>query len=171
VWTSFLSLASAEWKSRVGAGAEVHWPVGSGAAGSNGVADLVAKTPNSIGYVDLIYAIQHELNYAAVRNPAGEFIKADLAGITLAAVSAPRTAGSPSRFSILNAANKDAYPISTFTWLLVPSEGLSGEKRSAIASLLAWMLTAGQKECASLGYAPLPRDIAASELQVVNQMK
>jgi len=171
VWTSFLSLASGEWKTRVGAGAEVRWPVGAGAQGSNGVAELVAKTPNSIGYVDLIYAIQHELDYAAVRNPTGKFVRADLASITLAAAGTPAAARSPSHFSILDAANKDAYPISTFTWLLIPSVGLSAEKRSAIAALLGWMLTAGQKECASLGYAPLPRDIAASELKVVNALK
>jgi phosphate transport system substrate-binding protein len=168
VWASFLSLASSEWKAQVGAGASVRWPVGAGAAGSNGVADLVKTTQNSIGYVELIYAIQHELNYASVRNPAGEFIKADLASITAAAADA---SGSGSRLSILNAGGRDAYPISTFTWLLVPTQGLSSEKRSAIVALLNWMLTSGQKECASLGYAPLPRDIAASQLQVVNAIK
>jgi phosphate transport system substrate-binding protein len=170
VWTSFLSLASREWKAQVGAGPDVHWPVGAGAAGSSGVADLVQKTANSIGYVELIYAIQHELNYASVRNPAGEFIKADLASITEAATGVAKT-GADFRRSILNSANRDAYPISTFTWLLVPTEGLSAEKRSAIAALLNWMLTSGQKECASLGYAPLPREIAERELQEVNAVK
>jgi phosphate transport system substrate-binding protein len=167
VWTSFLSLASVEWKTRIGAGPIVDWPSGTGAAGSNGVADLVEKTPNSIGYVELIYAIQHELNYGSVRNPAGEFIKADLASITAAAGAS----SSGSRTTILNAAGRDAYPISTFTWLLVPNEGLSAEKRNAIVSLLAWMLTSGQKECASLGYAPLPREIADRELHAVNALK
>jgi phosphate transport system substrate-binding protein len=166
VWTSFLSLASSEWKGR--AGAEVQWPAGVGAAGSNGVADRVQKTPNSIGYVELIYAIQHELNYGSVRNPSGEFVKADLVSITLAASG---TQGGNARTSILNAAGKDAYPISTFTWLLIPTEGLSAEKRTAVAALLNWALTAGQKECASLGYAPLPRAIADRELQAVNAMK
>jgi phosphate transport system substrate-binding protein len=136
----------------------------------SGVADLVQKTANSIGYVELIYAIQHELNYASVRNPAGEFIKADLASITEAATGVAKT-GADFRRSILNSANRDAYPISTFTWLLVPTEGLSAEKRSAIAALLNWMLTSGQKECASLGYAPLPREIAERELQEVNAVK
>jgi phosphate ABC transporter phosphate-binding protein len=168
VWTSFLSLASSEWKTRAGAGPEVQWPAGVGAAGSNGVADRVQKTPNSIGYVELIYAIQHELNYGSVRNPAGEFVKADLVSITLAASG---TQGGNARASILNAAGKDAYPISTFTWLLIPTEGLSTEKRTAVAALLNWALTAGQKECASLGYAPLPRAIADRELQAVNAMK
>lgn len=171
VWTSLLSSASSEWKARFGAGPEVRWPVGAGAAGSNGVADLVGKTPNSIGYVELIYAIQHELNYASVRNPAGQFVKADLASIMLAASSASNAADSGFRSSILNASARDAYPLSTFTWLLVPTGGLSAEKRSAIISLLNWMLTAGQKECASLGYAALPREIADRELQVVNALK
>jgi phosphate ABC transporter phosphate-binding protein len=172
VWTSFLALVSLEWNSNVGAGPHVEWPTGVGAEGNNGVADLVEKTPHSIGYVELIYAIQHELNYAAVRNPAGEFIKADLASITAAASSAgspPGDRGFP--FSILNAPSRDAYPISTFTWLLIPVEGLSAEKKSAIASLLNWMLTTGQKECASLGYAPLPREIAARALQAASALK
>jgi phosphate ABC transporter phosphate-binding protein len=169
VWTSFLSLASPQWKSSAGAGARVDWPVGAGAEGSNGVAALVAKTPNSIGYVELIYAIQHELNYAAVENPAGEFIKADLASITAAASGANFDSGS--RFSILNAPGRDAYPISTFTFLLVPGQGLSPEKRAAIGALLHWMLTAGQKECASLGYAPLPHAMVQRELAAADAMK
>jgi len=171
VWTNFLSSASAEWKATAGSGARVVWPAGAGAEGNDGVADLVQKTPNSIGYVELIYAIQHELNYAAVRNRAGQFIKADLASITAAASGVTEKAGQDFRFSILNSANKDAYPISTFTWLLVPVEGMSPEKRSAVADLIGWALTSGQKQCASLGYAPLPREVVAAELQAVNMWK
>jgi phosphate ABC transporter phosphate-binding protein len=171
VWTGFLSLISPKWKASVGSGARVSWPSGTGAEGNDGVAALVQKTPNSIGYVELIYAIQHELNYAAVRNAAGRFIKADLASITSAAAGTTPSSGKDFRFSILNSPNKDAYPISTFTWLLVPQEGLSAEKRSAIADLLNWALTSGQKQCASLGYAPLPREIVASELQAVHALK
>jgi phosphate ABC transporter phosphate-binding protein len=171
VWTNYLSLVSSEWKSTTGAGAEIHWPVGTGATGSNGVADLVEKTPNAIGYVELIYAIQHELSYAAVRNPAGQFVMADLASITTAASGAANSGGTGFRYSILNSPAKGAYPISTFTWVLVPTEGLSDEKRSAIAALLNWMLTSGQKQCSSLGYAPLPRDLALSELQAVSALR
>jgi phosphate ABC transporter phosphate-binding protein len=171
VWTSFLSLASPEWKSSVGSGSHVAWPAGTGAAGNDGVADLTRKTPNSIGYVELIYAIQHELNYAAVRNPAGEFIKADLASITAAASDATMEKGEDFRFSLLDAQSKDAYPISTFTWILVPVRGLGPEKRSAIADLLSWALTSGQKQCASLGYAPLPRQVIANELRAVKAWK
>jgi phosphate transport system substrate-binding protein len=171
VWTSFLALVSPEWKSSVGAGAHVEWPTGTGAEGNNGVADRVAKTSHSIGYVELIYAIQHELNYAAVRNPAGEFIKADLASITVAASGAGSPGDREFPFSILDAPNPDAYPISTFTWLLIPSQGLGPEKKSTIQALLNWMLTTGQKECAALGYAPLPRAIAARALQAANALK
>jgi phosphate ABC transporter phosphate-binding protein len=171
VWTSFLSLASAEWKNSAGSGARVTWPTGTGAVGNDGIAALVEKTPNSIGYVELIYAIQHELNYAAVRNPAGRFIKADLASITAAASGVTAKAGQDFRFSILNSANRDAYPISTFTWLVLPTQGVSPEKRAAIADLIGWALTSGQKQCASLGYAPMPREVVAAELQALNVWK
>jgi phosphate ABC transporter phosphate-binding protein len=171
VWTRFLSIANQEWKSSVGSGTHVVWPTGTGAAGNDGVAGLTQKTPNAIGYVELIYAIQHELNYAAVRNAAGEFIKADLASITAATSGATAEKGEDFRFSILNSPSKEAYPISTFTWLLVPVRGISPEKKSAIADLLNWVLASGQKECASLGYAPLPRQVVASELQAVRAWK
>jgi len=174
VWTSFLTQASTDWQSRVGYSTHVQWLTGTGATGSDGVAALVQKTPNSIGYVELIYAIQHELNYAAVQNPAGQFIKADLASITAAAASAAQPAiqdaGKNFRFSILNAPGKSAYPISTFTWLLIPTHGLDVQKKSAITALLRWMLTTGQKECSSLGYAPLPHEVAARALQAVDTL-
>ena len=171
VWTSYLSLVSPEWKAGPGSGTHVTWPVGTGAKGSDGIAAMVAKTPNSIGYVELIYAIQHELNYAAVENPAGQFIKADLASITTAAQFASENSEKGFRFSILNAPGKSAYPISTMTWLLVPSQGLNAQKKEAVASLLRWMLTAGQKDCGSLGYAPLPREVAARALKEVDGLK
>ena len=144
------------------------WPVGVGAAGSEGVADQVAKMPNSIGYVELTYAIQQQLNYAAVRNPAGQFVRADLASITVAAGHA---ASLDPGLSVLNTPAKDAYPLTTFTWLLVPRTGIDPQKRAAIAGFLRWMLTTGQKQCASLGYAPLPHEVAGEELKAVDSMK
>ena len=171
VWTSYLSLVSPEWKSRAGSGARVNWPLGTGAEGSDGVASLVQKTPNSIGYVELIYAIQHELNYAAVENPAHQFIKADLASITAAAQSASENSGKGLNYSILNAPGKSAYPISTFTWLLVPAQGLDTKKKESVAAMLRWMLTSGQKECSSLGYAPLPREVAERALREAEALK
>ena len=168
VWSSFLSAASPEWKTAVGAGPHVSWPVGVGAKGNEGVADLVQKTRYSIGYVELTFAIQHQLTYAAVKNPAGQFIKADLASIT-AAASAVGSQSVP--LSILNAPGKGAYPISSFTWLMVPEQGSDAQQRSATADLLRWMLTSGQKQCSALGYAPLPHEVAAHELQSVAALK
>jgi phosphate ABC transporter phosphate-binding protein len=170
-WTSYLSLASPAWKGKVGEGARVEWPVGVGAEGNEGMAETVAKTPNSIGYVEMTYAIQHRLSYAAVRNPAGRFIKADLASITAAAAKAHGTTGRDFQVSLLNSPEKDAYPISTFTWILVPKSGDDAQKRAAIAGFLGWMLSSGQKLCSSLGYVPLPRDVAARELQTVDALK
>jgi phosphate transport system substrate-binding protein len=106
-----------------------------------------------------------------VRNAAGEFIKADLASITAAAAGASVSPGEEFRSSILDSRNKGAYPISTFTWLLIPAEGVSPEKRSAMADWLKWALTSGQKQCASLGYAPLPSEIVNSELKSVSKWK
>jgi phosphate ABC transporter phosphate-binding protein len=171
VWTSFLSLVSPEWKTATGAGARVAWPVGSGAAGNGGVAELVKKTPNAIGYVELIYAIQHELTYAAVRNRGGHFIKADLASITAAAGGGGGSSENELRFSLLNKDDKAAYPISTYTWLLVPATGIEPRKKTAISDLLNWILTSGQKQCASLGYAPLPREVAGQALHSVEALK
>jgi phosphate ABC transporter phosphate-binding protein len=171
VWTSYLARVSPGWKSSVGAGARVQWPVGVSAVGNDSLAEMVQKTPNSIGYVELIFAIQHQLNFAEVENPAGQFIKADLSTITNAAADAARGDGGGFGSSILNSPKKDAYPISTFTWLVVPAQGLDAQKKSAITELLTWMLTSGQKQCASLGYAPLPPAVAAKALSTVNAMK
>ena len=166
VWTSYLSQVSPEWKSSVGADSHVSWPVGTGATGNEGIAATVKKTPYSIGYVELIYAIQHQLNYAALRNPSGQFVKATLSSITAAAGSSDASAG-----SVLDSPNRDAYPISTFTWLMVPTDKLSTEKKAAIAALLNWMLTSGQKDCAALGYAPLPHEIVVKELKALDALK
>jgi phosphate ABC transporter phosphate-binding protein len=171
VWTSFLSAVSPEWKTSPGSGLHVDWPAGTGAKGNEGVAELVKKTPNSIGYVELIYAIQHQLEYASVRNPEGRFIRADLASLTAAASEAAASPDRDYRTSILNSRNKAAYPISTFTWILVPQQSADPEKRAAIAALLKWMLTSGQKQCASLGYPPLPREVAARALAAVEKLK
>ena len=148
---------------------KVHWPVGVGAERNEGVADTVHKTPNSIGYVEFTYALQHELNFAAVRNAAGDYVKADLDSMTAAAKSV-LIGGDDFRVSITNASGKHVYPISTFTWLLVPTEIRDPAKKAALRDLLRWMLTAGQKQCSSLGYAPLPASIASRELQSLSSL-
>jgi phosphate ABC transporter phosphate-binding protein len=169
VWTKYLAQASPEWKARTGAA--VAWPTGTGVAGNDGVAEAVATTPNSIAYTELTFAIQHQLAYAAIRNPAGKFVKADLASITAAVAAHVHTGEDDLRFSALNSAAKGAYPVTTFTWLLVPRAGIDPQKREEAASFLRWMLTTGQKECSALGYAPLPADVVREELAEVDELK
>lgn len=163
VWTDYLSKVSPEWKSKVGAGTSVNWPVGLGGKGNEGVAGLVKQTPHSIGYVELIYAVQNHMNYGYVRNAAGAFLKADLASLTEAAAGAARTMPADFRVSITNTPGKNAYPISSFTWLLVPSTIADANKAKAIRAFLHWMLKTGQKDAASLQYAPLPGEVVAQE--------
>lgn len=165
-WTDYLSKVSAEWKSAVGEGTTVKWPVGNGAERNDGVAEAVRKTPNSIGYVEFLYALQHELEYGAVRNGSGDYVKADLDSVTAAGKSAVVAENAGFGASITNARGKHVYPIATFTWVLVPY-GAGGTKDGAMRDLLRWMLTTGQKECEGLGYAPLPGELAARELAVV----
>jgi phosphate transport system substrate-binding protein len=170
VWTDYLSKVSADWKSAVGAGSTVSWPTGEGAEGNDAVAAKVQKTPNAVGYVELVYALRHELSYGTVRNAAGRFLQADLASLTEAASEAAAKMNGDFRVSITNAAGKDAYPIASFTWWLLP-KGASGAKRAAEVELLQWMLTAGQKECSALGYGPLPKVVATRELEAVSALK
>jgi len=170
VWSDFLSKVSAEWKSAVGRGSELQWPVGTGAERSEGVAVAVRNTANSIGYVEMIFALQHQLSFGAVRNAAGVFVRADLASVTAAAASGAVKMGSDSRVSITNAPGAGAYPISSFTWLLLP-ENRSGIRKIAMDELVRWILTTGQKECSELGYAPLPREVANRELEALRAQK
>ncbi len=169
-WSDFLSRTSAEWKTSVGAGMTPNWPVGTGVAYNEGVAAAVQRTPNSIGYVELVFAIQHELSFGAVRNASGEYVRADLESVAAAADSAiTGNASSPS--SIINAAGKNAYPIATFTFLLLPQQPKDGPKKAAMLELLQWVLTSGQKQCSALGYAPLPREVVNRQLQVLDGFK
>jgi phosphate ABC transporter phosphate-binding protein len=173
VWTDYLSKVSPKWKESVGAGTDVRWPAGVGAEGNEGVATFVGQTPNSIGYVELIYAIQHEIHFGAVRNSSGTFIKAGLSSVTEAAGAAGAVEGANRDFrvSITNPSAKQAYPISTFTWLLLPAAADHTEKTNTLHEFLRWMLTAGQKQCAGLGYAPLPAAVANQELQMLDRFK
>lgn len=168
VWSDFLGKVSPEWKSSVGSGSELKWPVGIGAERSEGVVVAVQETPNSIGYVEMIFALQHQLSFGAVRNAEGEFIRADLSSITTAAASGTANMTSDFRVSITNAPGAGAYPISSFTWLLIPTEA---NRKADIRELVRWILTSGQRECAELGYAPLPRDVVNRELDALADQK
>lgn len=164
-WTDYLSKVSPAWKSVVGSGTTVKWPVGTGAEYNDGVAEAVQKTPNSIGYVEFIYALQRQLEFAAVRNASGQFVKADLNTLAEAAKSAAMPESESFGISIVNAPGKYAYPIATFTWLLLPLQDTDTSKEAALRGLLNWMLTSGQKQCESLGYVRLPPEFAQRELQ------
>ncbi|HVP50361.1 MAG TPA: phosphate ABC transporter substrate-binding protein PstS, partial [Candidatus Bathyarchaeia archaeon] len=163
-WSTMLSRASAEWNMNVGSGMRLTWPTGIGADGNQEVAATVKTTPNSIGYVELVYAIQRELAYGAVRNRAGEFVRADLESLGIAASTVRGVGDAVS--GPLEVAEKGAYPVATFTWLLVPRRVDDAAKKAALARMLQWALTSGQKACAALGYVPLPKALAERELQV-----
>jgi phosphate transport system substrate-binding protein len=170
VWTDYLSKVSAAWKSRVGSNTSVNWPVGLGGKGNEGVAGLVKQTPNSIGYVELIYAVQNKLAYGAVQNSAGKFLKADFGGVTAAAAGAAANMPADFRVSITNAPGADAYPICSFTWLLVPVHIADANKGKAIVDFVQWMLTEGQAMAEPLSYAPLPKEVVTKEQQAISQI-
>jgi phosphate transport system substrate-binding protein len=170
VWSDFLSKINPEWRKTVGSDSELKWPVGTGAKGNEGVALKVHETPNAIGYVEMVYALQNQLSFGAVRNNAGVFVRADLASVTAAAGSASSGMTSDFRVSITDASGADAYPISSFTWLIVPQQDDAGH-RAALTAMLEWILTSGQKECSELGYAPLPHDVASRELDALHATK
>jgi phosphate transport system substrate-binding protein len=162
VWSDYFSKVSPEWKSKVGASTSVNWPTGLGGKGNEGVAGLVKQTPNSIGYVELIYAAQNKMSYGSVRNAAGTFVKADFNTVSEAAAGAAKNMPDDFRVSITNAPGKNAYPIATFTWLLIPNK-LDAAKKAAVTGFLKWMLTTGQKDAQGMYYSPLPKPVVAKE--------
>jgi phosphate transport system substrate-binding protein len=166
-WTDYLSKVDPEWKKRVGKGTTVPWPVGTAARGNDGVAALIKQTPYAIGYVELTYAKLNRIPFGSVRNSAGVFVRADLASVSAAAASL--SAGIPDHFrvSITDAPGAGAYPISTFTWLLVPAQGPNPAARKALVAFLRWALTDGQRMAAPLQYAPLPKELAAREIKTL----
>ena len=167
IWTDFLSKASDEWKNKVGKATSVNWPVGLGGKGNEGVSGLVKQTPDSIGYIELIYALQNNITYGAVQNAAGKFLKADLAGVTAAAAGAAKDMPADFRVSITDAPGATAYPISSFTWLLIPEQIQDASKRDAIKAFLKWMMTDGQNYNEGLSYAKLPKPVIAKEMKQI----
>jgi len=170
IWTDYLSKVSADWKVQVGSGTSVKWPKGMGGKGNEGVAGFVRNLPGSIGYVELIYAVQNHIPYGSVRNSAGVFLKASLEGVTAAAASAPKMPAD-FRVSITNAPGKDAYPISSFTWLLIPQQSKDAAKGKILADFLNWMVSDGQKLTSALSYAPLPDNVVAKVKETIKQIK
>ncbi|HYL69187.1 MAG TPA: phosphate ABC transporter substrate-binding protein PstS [Candidatus Limnocylindria bacterium] len=171
IWTDFLSKISEEWKTKVGKGTSVNWPVGLGGKGNEGVSGLVKQTPNSIGYIELIYAVQNNISFGKVQNAAGRFVKADLAGVTAAAEKASKEIPEDFRVSITNAPGPASYPVSSFTWLLIPAQISDAAKRDAITGFLKWMLNEGQNYNEGLSYSRLPKPVIAKELKAISQIK
>jgi phosphate transport system substrate-binding protein len=163
IFTDYLSKVSPEWQMKVGKNTSVNWPVGLGGKGSEGVSGLIKQTPDSIGYVELIYAIQTNMPFGLVKNASGEFVKASLAGVSAAAAGAAANMPDDFRVSIVNAPGKGAYPISSFTWLLIPAQIQDAGKREAIKTFLNWMLTDGQNDCEPLAYSKLPAAVVTKE--------
>lgn len=171
VFTDYLAKVSPEWKSKVGSNTSVNWPVGLGGKGNEGVAGLVKQTPNSIGYVELIYAAQNKMEFGAIKNMAGNFVKADFNTVTEAAAGAAKNMPADFRVSITNSPGKNAYPISSFTWLLIPDKIDNAAKKKSITDFLKWMLTTGQADATALDYAPLPKPVVDKEMKQIALIK
>jgi phosphate transport system substrate-binding protein len=165
IWTDYLSKVSPEWSMKVGKNTAVNWPVGLGGKGNEGVAGQVKQSANSIGYVELIYARQTKMTFGKVKNKSGAFIKAELASVGAAAAGVAMP--DDFRVSITDSPAKTAYPISSFTWLLVPEEIKDKQKEKVISDFVKWMLGPGQKMTEALDFAQLPAPVVAKELKAI----
>jgi phosphate transport system substrate-binding protein len=170
IFTDYLSKVSSEWQSQAGKGTSVKWPVGLGGKGNEGVAGMIRQMQGSIGYIELIYAVQNKITYGTVKNAAGAFVKASLDSVTAAAASV-KSMPADFRVSITNAPGKDAYPISSFTWLLIPAQSKDAAKGKIIADFLNWMVDDGQKMTADLTYAPLPASVVTKVKDEIKEVR
>jgi phosphate transport system substrate-binding protein len=171
IWVDYLAKVSPDWKKKVGVATSVNWPVGVGGKGNEGVAGLVKQTPGSIGYVELIYAKQNKIDYGSVQNMDGEFVTASLESITAAASAAAKAMPKDFRVSITNAPGKGVYPISSFTWILLYESPSDRQRSKMMVDFMKWALTDGQKYAGELGYAPLPAEVVALEMEAIKRIK
>lgn len=171
IWADYLSKVSPEWKDKVGVSTALNWPAGVGGKGNEGVAGLVSQTPGSVGYVELIYALQNRIAFGAVQNSNGEFVKASTESVTAAAAAAAGNMPADFRVSITNAAGAGAYPISSFTWLLLYEDPKDRAQSKAMVDFVRWALTDGQRFASQLGYAPLPAAVVSQELSALARIK
>ena len=171
IFVDYLSKVSPEFKSKVGVATSVNWPVGVGGKGNEGVAGLVKQTPGSFGYVELIYAKQNNIDYGSVKNMEGEFVAASLDSVTAAAAVAAKQMPPDFRVSITNAPGKGVYPISSFTWLLFYENPKDKPKARTMVDFMKWALSDGQKAASDLGYAPLPSEVVALEMEALKKIK
>ncbi len=170
IFTDYLSKVSPEWLSKVGRNASVKWPTGIGQKGNEGIAGMVRQSPYSFGYVELIYALQNKMAFGAVKNAAGKYVKASTDGVT-AAAAASKAMPADYRVSITNAPGAASYPISSFTWLLIPTHSTDASKTAALKNFLTWMLDHGESEASGLSYAPLPKQVQDMVRKTVAQIK
>jgi phosphate transport system substrate-binding protein len=171
IWADYLAKVSPEWKMKIGVGTSPNWPAGVGGKGNEGVAGLVTQTPGSIGYVELIYALQNKISFGQVQNANGEFVKASVDSVTAAAAAAAANMPADFRVSTTNAAGPGVYPISSFTWLLLYEDPKDKAQAKAMVDFMKWALTDGQKYCADLGYAPLPAAVVQLETAALAKIK
>jgi len=171
IFTDYLSKVSTDWKSKVGSDTSVKWPAGVGAKGNEGVAGMVKQSPNSFGYVELIYALQNKMAYGSVKNAAGKFLQGSPEGVTAAAAAAAKTMPADYRVSITNAPGAASYPISSFTYLLIPLQFADSAKAAAMKGFLTWMLQHGESEASSMDYAPLPAQVQTMVKKTIATIK
>lgn len=171
IFTDYLSKVSFDWKSKVGSNSAVKWPAGIGAKGNEGVAGMVRQTPGSLGYVELIYALQNKMAYGAVKNAAGKFLQGSPDGVTAAAAAAAKTMPADYRVSITNAQGAASYPISSFTYLLIPLKFADPAKGAAVKGFLTWMLEHGESEAKGMDYAPLPVQVQTMVKHTITTIK
>jgi len=170
IFTSYLTKVSPEWAKKVGNSTSVNWPVGLGAKGTEGVAGLIAQTQGSIGYIELAYAVQNKLPYAVMKNKAGNFINVNFNTVSAAAAGAIKNMPKDLRAVITNADGKDAYPISGFSWIVVPKDIKDYSRAQALVKFLRWAVTKGQADAISLYYAPLPKQVQKLDLEKINSI-
>ena len=170
IFTDYLSKVNPDWANGPGKGTSVKWPSGLGAKGNEGVAGLIRQMEGAIGYVELIYALQNKIPYGVVQNAAGNYVKASLESTTAAAASV-KSMPADFRVSITNAPGKDAYPISSFTWLLVPAQWKDANKGKIMVDFLNWMLDRGENMVQSLDYAPLPKEVSDKVRVTIKNIK
>jgi phosphate transport system substrate-binding protein len=171
IFVDYLSKVSPEFKEKVGIATAVNWPVGVGGKGNEGVAGLVKQTPGSIGYVELIYALQNKIDYGPVQNMSGEFVKCSIDSVTAAAAAAGKAMPPDFRVSITNAPGQGVYPISSFTWLLLYESPKDKQRSKIMVDFMKWALTDGQKYVKDLGYAPLPDSVVSLEMEALKRIK
>ena len=171
IFTDYLSKVSPDWKTTVGNNSAVKWPAGTGAKGNEGVAGMVRQTPGSMGYVELIYALSNNMSYGAVKNAAGKFLQGSPDGVTAAAAASAKTMPADYRVSITNAPGAASYPISSFTYLLIPLKFADPAKGAAVKEFLNWMLEHGESEAAGMHYAPLPAQVQAMVKKTIATIK